>query len=55
MFMLPKAIYRCNAILIKIPKMYFTDLEQMIQKSVWNQKTLNNHYNWFPSNNEVDT
>ena len=34
----PKAIYRFNAISIKIPMAYFIDLEQIFQKFIWNQK-----------------
>ena len=36
--MLPKVSYRFNTLPIERPKRYFTELEQIIQKCIWNNK-----------------
>ena len=42
MNILPKAIYRFSAILIRLPMVFFRELEQIISQFVWKYKKKRN-------------
>jgi len=50
---LPKIIHRFNAILVKLPMIFFTELEQIILIFVWNNKRPGIYKTIPPKNNKA--
>ena len=50
---IPKAIYKFNAILIRIPIIFSTELEQTILQFIWNHKMIQNSQTNLKKNNKT--
>ena len=47
----PKAIYRFNAIPVKLPMVFFTELEQIVAQFVWKHKKTSNSQRYIEKKN----